>query len=160
MATPIVMPSFGMYTTDGILSSWLCSDGVYVEAGQSILEIETEKAIQEVPAPASGLLHHLLSEGSVLSVEALMGYVLADGEEPPAEQPCSSLLLTTEAFADQLVAHSSPSDPPASFGAFRGSPIARRLALEHGIDLACLKGSGPGGRILEKDVLAEVERRS
>jgi pyruvate dehydrogenase E2 component (dihydrolipoamide acetyltransferase) len=152
------MPSFGMYTTEGILSSWLCPDGAHVEAGQSILEIETEKAVQEVPAPASGLLHHLLPEGSVLSVEALMGYVLAEGEEPPAEQPSSHLSSTPEAVTDQLVTCSSQADRPASFAAFRGSPIARRLALEHGIDLAFLKGSGPGGRIVEKDVLAEVER--
>lgn len=158
MATQIVMPSFGMYTADGILSSWLCPDGVYVEAGQSILEIETEKAVQEVPAPASGRLHQLLPEGSALSVEALIGFVLADGEEPPVAQPDSSLAPPTEATVDQL-AQSSSADRTASVGAFRGSPIARRLALEHKIDLDSLKGSGPGGRILEKDVLAEIERR-
>lgn len=159
MATPIVMPSFGMYTAEGILSSWLCADGVYVDAGQSILEIETDKAVQEVPAPASGRLQHLLPEGSALSVQALIGYVLADGEEPLAYHPDISLAAPTEASADQSVAHSSTADLAASFGAFRGSPIARRLALEHKIDLDSLKGSGPGGRILERDVLAEIERR-
>lgn len=158
MATPIVMPSFGMYTADGILSSWLCPDGVHVEAGQSILEIETDKAVQEVPAPAAGRLHHLLPEGSALSVEALIGYVLVDGEEPPAEHPDTSSTPPIEASAPQA-AQSFSADRAAPDGAFRGSPIARRLAQEHRIDLASLKGTGPGGRILEKDVLAEIERR-
>src|SRR4029453_18051295 len=77
------MPSFGMYTAEGTLVSWRKPTGATVEAGEVVLEIETEKAVQEVGAPVDGVLHHVLAEGAQLQVETLIGYVLAPGEAPP-----------------------------------------------------------------------------
>src|SRR4029453_6898667 len=77
------MPSFGMYTAEGTLVSWRKPTGATVEAGEVVLEIETEKALQEVGAPVDGVLHHVLAEGAQLQVESLIGYVLAPGEAPP-----------------------------------------------------------------------------
>ena len=90
MASPIVMPSFGMYTADGTLVSWLHPVGAAVKEGQPVLEIETDKATHEVPAPASGLLHHVLAGGAALNEQMVIGYVLAEGEEPPALSPVDS----------------------------------------------------------------------
>ena len=65
MARPIVMPSFGMYTAEGTLVPWLKPPGAIVEAGEPVVEIETEKAVTEVAAPESGILHHVVEPGAI-----------------------------------------------------------------------------------------------
>ncbi len=134
MAQRIVMPSFGMYTAEGNLGRWLVPAGSTVEAGDLIVEIVTEKATYEVESPASGILHPVAVEGENLMVEGLIGWILDDGEAPPA----------------------SEGTRPDSAERIKASPIAKRLAAEKGIDLTTLTGTGPGGRIVEADVLAAV----
>ncbi len=123
------MPSFGMYTAEGNLGRWLVPAGSVVEAGDLIVEVVTEKATYEVESPGAGILHPVAVEGENLTVEGLIGWLLAEGETPPGSEP-------------------------APVERLKASPIARRLAAEKGIDLAALSGSGPGGRIVEADVLA------
>src|SRR5436305_8558186 len=129
------MPSFGMYTAEGNLGRWLVPGGAAVQGGDLIVEIVTEKATYEVESPASGVLHPVAVEGENLTVEGLIGWILAAGEAPPGSEPAPS---TSTMSADRI----------------KASPIARRLAAEKGIDLASLTGTGPGGRIVEADVLA------
>jgi pyruvate dehydrogenase E2 component (dihydrolipoamide acetyltransferase) len=155
MAHPIVMPSFGMYTVDGKLLGWLHAVGARVEEGQPVLEIETEKATHEVSAPASGILHAVKSAGALVKEQEILGYILAVGEAPPAAPPPAG--APTEAAI--------PADTPrrgnrdgARF--VKASPIARRLAAEHGVDLATVVGTGPDGRIGEADVRAALDRRA
>ncbi|MDB6146879.1 MAG: catalytic domain of component of various dehydrogenase complexe [Spartobacteria bacterium] len=150
MALPIVMPSFGMYTAEGVLVSWLCPSGASVREGDPILEIETDKATQEVVAPGNGFLHHVVKVGARLHEQMLIGYVLAEGEKPPvaAEEPA---LLAT---------HPNSVSNPSSSEFIKATPIARRLAREQGIALATIAATGPGGRIVEADVLAAKNRRS
>ena len=143
MPRPIVMPSFGMYTAEGTLVSWRKPSGAAVEAGEVVLEIETEKAVQEVGAPVDGVLHHVLAEGAQLQVETLIGYVLAPGEAAPvagngAAPPSLPRIAATP--------HETRASVPA--GEVRASPIARRIAREHDVDLAKVEGTGPGGRIV------------
>ena len=128
MARQIVMPSFGMYTAEGTLTSWRKPSGAWVELGETVLEIETEKAVQEVQAPFSGVLHHVLEPGARLQVESLIGYILERGERPPSksENPFSPPSSVSPVVAD--------SNGPRR--ELRASPIAKRLAAEHGIDLA------------------------
>ena len=128
------MPSFGMYTAEGNLGRWLVPAGASVQTGDLIVEIVTEKATYEVESPASGVLHPVAVEGESLTVEGLIGWILAEGEAPPGAAPAPSSTMS----ADRV----------------KASPIARRLAAEKGIDLASLTGTGPGGRIVEADVLA------
>src|SRR6185312_14825005 len=128
MAQRIVMPSFGMYTAEGNLGRWLVPAGSTVQAGDLIVEVVTEKATYEVESPGGGILHPVAVEGENLTVEGLIGWLLAEGEAPPGSEP-----VPTERL--------------------KASPIARRLAAEKGIDLAALTGTGPGGRIVEADVL-------
>ena len=175
MASPIVMPSFGMYTADGTLVSWLHPAGTAVNEGQPVLEIETDKATQEVPAPASGLLHHVLRVGTRVTEQMIIGYVLAEGEQAPAENgapqpanPASTIgAVSDHGSVQDQGAQSSSSGQGRSHnssagavdgGWIKASPIARRLASERGIPLSTLRGSGPGGRIVEADLLAASKR--
>ncbi len=126
------MPSFGMYTAEGNLGRWLVPAGSTVEAGDLIVEVVTEKATYEVESPGSGILQPVAVEGENLTVEGLIGWILAEGEAVPETEGAKR------------------SEPER----IKASPIARRLAAEKGIDLSSLTGSGPGGRIVEADVLA------
>jgi pyruvate dehydrogenase E2 component (dihydrolipoamide acetyltransferase) len=166
MARPIVMPSFGMYTAEGTLLSWLEAAGASVEAGDPIVEIETEKSIQIVEAPATGILHPVALAGSNLVVEALIGYILAPGEEPPLlHSDIATSIPGPEASpwpeGSRIAFRQSPSSGQvnSTAGELRASPIARRLASEHGIDLTQIKGTGPGGRIVESDVVEAVQQQ-
>ena len=152
MPRPIVMPSFGMYTVEGVLSVWLQPSGVNVQAGEPVLEIETEKSTVEVTAPESGILHHIARPGDRLQVESLIGYVLAPGETVPE---------SAGDLAQNVAAVVPVSAMPAeSSNEVQASPIAKRLAKENGIDLSLVKGSGPGGRIVEADISSLVQEQS
>src|SRR5690349_5629597 len=85
MAQRIVMPTFGMYTAEATLAKWLVPAGARVQAGDPIVEVEAEKASYEVEAPASGIVHPTAAEGTALTVEAQLGWILAEGEAPPGE---------------------------------------------------------------------------
>src|SRR5437868_5707921 len=115
MAAPIVMPSFGMYTAEGTLVSWLQPAGAAVREGDPVLEIETDKATQEVVAPATGFLHPIVQVGSRLQEQMIIGYVLAEGEQPPT---------TTDsiATAKPAAAASQSSTPPPAF--IKATPMA------------------------------------
>ena len=172
MAVKIVMPSLGMYTIEGELTRWLVDEGAEVEEGQQILELTTEKTTVEIEAPAAGILHRVATEGEQAKVEGLLGYVLAPGESPPAAPAGPSATVAAASAGAQPAAPAAPaaqaaraaaapSAAPApaakpagsmSGGRVRVSPVARRLAEKHGIDLAQVTGTGPGGRITEADV--------
>jgi pyruvate dehydrogenase E2 component (dihydrolipoamide acetyltransferase) len=148
MAHPIVMPSFGMYTVDGKLLAWLHVAGAQVEEGQPLLEIETEKATHEVVAPASGILHTIVKVGAAIKEQDVVGYILAPGESAPIAGP-PDLSPTVAA---------TPARQPVRERSFvKATPIARRLAAEHGVDLSRVVGSGPGGRIVEADVQSTLQ---
>ena len=138
-----------MYTAEGTLAAWKKPSGGWVEAGETVLEIETEKAVEEVQAPVSGVLHHILDPGARLQVQSVIGYVLDRGEQPPVGPAASAPPSPRTAMV------TSSTDPQRQF---RASPIAKRLAAEHGIDLAAVNGTGPAGRIVEADVRAAMSR--
>jgi pyruvate dehydrogenase E2 component (dihydrolipoamide acetyltransferase) len=150
------MPSLGMFTAEGTLTAWLRPAGAKVEAGEPVAEVTTEKTTQEVVAPAAGIVHRVAAEGTTLSVQGLMGYILAEGEAPPASSG-GAPATPVPAPAQSAPVEASRAVPA---GEIRSTPIARRLATEHGIDLAAIRGTGPGGRIVEADVLAAVAARA
>ncbi|MGD0615185.1 MAG: 2-oxo acid dehydrogenase subunit E2, partial [Verrucomicrobiota bacterium] len=155
MATSIVMPSFGMYTAEGTLVNWLYADGARVKQGESILEIETEKAVNPVIAPADGILCHAAQIGALIKEQELLGYILAEGESgpPPPRGAGPQVSMTTSPEHPQR----SSSDPGSPVeDRVRASPAAKKLASEHGIDLASIVASGPGGRVVEADVRAAL----
>lgn len=157
MSQAIVMPEMGMYMEEGVLTNWLRPEGARVEAGEPILEITTEKVTFEVPSPAAGILHHEAEVGASLPVQAVMGYILAEGEALPVAT--SPEIATNRAPANgPRNSHPSP-EVTRSAGPPKASPAAKRLATLHGIDLNLVKGSGPGGRIVEADVLAQISQQ-
>lgn len=152
MATTIAMPSLGMVMTEGTLARWLKPHGEQVQQGEAVAEITTDKLNFEIEAPVAGVLFQVAKEGDVVEVERPLAYLLAPGEAPPETgAPPASI---PQAPAAPTFA---PVPPPAPVsGEVRATPVARRLAAQHGIDVAAVRGTGPGGRIVEQDVLRAV----
>ncbi len=158
MARAIVMPSMGMYTEEGVLTAWLKPAGARVAMGDPVAEITTDKATFEIPAPEDGTLHPVAAIGTTLKVEVLMGYILREGEIAPANTAMNPAAATQRpASADVSITASKES---STVIALRASPIAKRMAAQHGIDLNQITGSGPGGRIVEADIHAALVKRS
>lgn len=149
----ITMPRLSVTMESGRLLRWLVPEGGAVKEGEPLLEVETDKVSQEVPAPTSGILRGVrLQPGEEAPVGAVIGYIVAPGEAfvpPPTETP--------EASGAEARLAEPTSAPSAEAGKVRASPAAKRVAEEHGVDLSLVKGTGPGGRIQAEDVLAFVE---
>lgn len=158
MATPIVMPSFGMYTAEGTLVNWLHANGTSVKQGEPILEIETEKAVNPVISPADGILLQAAEIGALIKEQGLLGYVLAQGEPAPVERGTTPQTPATE-NPERSEATANENRRPSE-SRVKASPVARRLARGYKIDLAAVVGSGPGGRIVEADINATVWQRA
>lgn len=166
MATPVLMPLMGMTMEEGIVSRWLVEPGASVSKGQEILEFETDKINATVEAPADGVLGGVTAQpGDAVAVQGLLAYILEPGEEPPALEATSA----TPAAAAPPAAPSPdpvpvpapvvvtpPAMPASDLGTttarIKSSPLARRIARELGVSLASLSGSGPDGRVIERDV--------
>jgi pyruvate dehydrogenase E2 component (dihydrolipoamide acetyltransferase) len=149
------MPSMGMYTEEGILTAWLRASGSRVTVGEPVAEITTEKATFEIPAPEDGTLHTVAAVGTTLRVESLMGYVLKEGEVVPTTTNASPV---SESQVPAQVSFANNQTSP-SVGSLRASPVAKRMAAQHQIDLKQVVGSGPGGRIVEADIQALIAKR-
>jgi pyruvate dehydrogenase E2 component (dihydrolipoamide acetyltransferase) len=156
MAFSVVMPALEMAQETGKLIAWRKNEGDRVTKGEPLLEVETDKAVLEVEAPADGILAGITAgAGADIPVGRTIAWILAPGEKPPAENESSTSTPAargkTESHAT-LVAASAPQ--PSAVQSARISPKARRLAKELGVDLAAVRGSGPGGEILASDVQA------
>jgi pyruvate dehydrogenase E2 component (dihydrolipoamide acetyltransferase) len=158
MAFSVVMPALEMAQETGKLIAWRKKEGDRVSKGELLLEIETDKAVVEVEAPADGLLAGITAQaGDDIPVGQTIAWIVAPGEKPPAEKESAS---AAPAARGKTESHATPvagvaAEPPAVQGA-RISPKARRLAKELGVDLATMHGSGPGGEILASDVQGAV----
>jgi pyruvate dehydrogenase E2 component (dihydrolipoyllysine-residue acetyltransferase) len=154
MATNVIMPSLGFDMTEGQLARWLKNEGDPVEKGQAIAEIETEKATVEIEAASSGILTRIFVQaGETVPVGTVIGVIAATGEEvaavpaPPAPPPSAPVPEAGEG-------------PASSEARVKASPVARKMAEEAGLDLSRIKGTGPGGRVLERDVQAATAAKS
>jgi len=159
MAFSVVMPALEMAQETGKLIAWRKKEGDRVSKGEPLLEIETDKAVVEVEAPADGILAGVkASEGAEIPVGQTIAWIVAPGEHPPIDGASSAAAPAARAVSHARseqphVAAPAPSAPaPASSAKI--SPKARRLAKELGVDLATVHGSGPGGEILASDVQA------
>jgi pyruvate dehydrogenase E2 component (dihydrolipoamide acetyltransferase) len=157
MAVSVVMPALEMAQETGKLVSWLKKEGEQVRKGEMLLEVETDKAVVEIEAASDGVLGGITAKvGDVVPVGRTIACLLQPGESPPAAVATPASGRTTSASA-------SPGSAPAAglaraaAGGPRLSPKARKLAQEHGVDFASLKGSGPGGEILADDILAAAK---
>jgi len=135
MTIDVILPKLTTTMDEGTIVSWLKQEGDAVQAGQPLFELETDKVTMEVEAPASGTLSRILSPaGSTLPIGQVVAIIAAEVSQAPSQT-------------------AQPEERRVKI-----SPLARRLAQEHGVDVSLLEGSGPGGRIIEDDVRAAIER--
>jgi 2-oxoglutarate dehydrogenase E2 component (dihydrolipoamide succinyltransferase) len=162
MAVDIVIPSAGESVTSGVISKWLKADGDTVKRDEAVLELETDKVTMEVPAPAAGTIKRTAKEGDTVAIGAVVGTIdeSAAGAAPAkatvaaaAGSPAPAPAATASAAAATAVVgngHAAGED-------VRATPLARKLAQEHGVDLGRVSGTGAGGRVREQDVMAFVQ---
>ena len=152
MATEVRLPQAGMGMTDGTVMEWLKDVGDEVRKGECIAEVEAAKTTVEIESPCDGVLARILAPaGTLVPVREIMALIVSPGE--PAGQPPPE---PADGRADEPAARPRPLPPAAD--EVQVVPAARRLAREHGIALAGVPGSGPGGRITEADVRAHIEK--
>ena len=154
MAFSVVMPALEMAQETGKLIAWRKQEGDRVTKGEPLLEIETDKAIVEVEAPADGVLAAITGiAGADIPVGQPIAWIVAPGEKPPNrdESAAPAARAKTETHATPIM----PNAPQTSAAqSARISPKARRLAKESGVDIATVRGSGACGEILASDVQA------
>jgi pyruvate dehydrogenase E2 component (dihydrolipoamide acetyltransferase) len=162
MAFSVVMPALEMAQETGKLIAWRKQEGDRVTKGEPLLEIETDKAVMEVEAPADGILAGVTgSIGTDIPVGQTIAWIVAPGEKVPTENSAGAAAPTaragsqgkTESHVTPEAAH--PAGPSVAQPA-RISPKARRLAKELGVDVTTVSGSGPGGEILASDIEAHA----
>jgi len=155
------MPALEMAQETGKLVSWRKKEGDRITKGEPLLEIETDKAVLEVEAPADGILVGVkAAEGAVIPVGQTIAWIVSPGETPPAADKLLSSAPVTRAKSEGGSATTSAAKAPGQMTATGAkiSPKARRLAKELGVDITTLHGSGPGGEILASDVQARSAR--
>jgi pyruvate dehydrogenase E2 component (dihydrolipoamide acetyltransferase) len=158
MAFSVVMPALEMAQETGKLLAWRKKEGDRVSKGEPLLEIETDKAVVEVEAPADGILAGIkASEGSDIPVGQTIAWIVAPGEALPATAENAPPSARAGSHAKTEPAHApvvAASGSQSSTSTAKISPKARRLAKELGVDLANVRASGPGGEILASDIQA------
>jgi len=155
MAISVVMPALEMAQETGKLVSWKKKAGDQVKKGEMLLEVETDKAVVEIEAQGDGILGGVTAkEGDVVPVGHTIAWLLKPGEQPPANVAAAQTGRKMDSAPAAAAAAAAPAAPePVSAAGARISPKARRLAREHGVDIATLRGSGPGGEILAEDIM-------
>ncbi len=171
--TEVTLPALGESVTEGTVSRWLKQVGETVEADEPLLEVSTDKVDTEIPSPVSGTLLEVrvqedetVTVGAVLAVVGEAGAAAPAAAEPapaPAAEPKAPASAPAPAQDPQPERH-GPSEPAAPAAPVASesdagyvTPLVRKLAKEHGVDLSTVKGSGVGGRVRKQDVLAAAE---
>ena len=163
MASNVVMPKLSDTMESGVILKWIKKEGDAVEPGDILAEVSTDKADMEMEAYVGGVLKKILiSEGKTAKVGEVLAIIGAEGEviseaaasiaaAEPIKVERGPAQLPEPAGAALKEAAESPREG-AGVGSMKASPVARKMAADKGIDLARIRGSGPGGRIIEKDV--------
>ena len=167
MAISILMPALSPTMTEGTLASWQVKEGDVIQSGQVLAEIETDKAVMEVEAVDEGVLAKILvpAGSESVAVNSVIALLAEEGEDPATISVPSNINAPVNNTTSEVIAPSQttsmqkPSDKTTSDSSgsrIFASPLARRLAAEAGLDLASLKGSGPHGRIVKRDIEAAI----
>ncbi|MBA2534046.1 MAG: 2-oxo acid dehydrogenase subunit E2, partial [Rubrobacter sp.] len=185
MAKPVTMPQLGESVTEGTITRWLKAEGDEVEIDEPLAEVDTDKVNAELPSPVAGTIEKfLVSEGSTVDVGTEIALVAADGDSPATDAPPQENVADaapTEEFpasgteaqpvageeAQTVGASSTRSEDngsgeiedAATLRLTRSSPVVRRLAEEHNVEIAEVSGSGTGGRVTRKDIEGYIEEQ-
>jgi pyruvate dehydrogenase E2 component (dihydrolipoamide acetyltransferase) len=173
MPVNVVMPQMGESITEGTIVRWFKNEGEEVAKDEPLLEISTDKVDAEVPAPASGKLAKVLhGPGTTVAVETVIGVIAQAGEagdaapapkaeatapRPPAAAPAPGPAPRPATPVAAPVKVPTPTEEESELLRRRSSPLVRRIAAEHGVDLAKVSGTGLHGRVTKEDILAFVE---
>ena len=157
----ITMPQMGESVSEGTVLTWHKKEGDWVDKDETVVEVSTDKVDAEIPAPASGKLGKILvGEDETIEVGGVLGEIEAsearpDGKAAPPAEPKPEAAPAAAGAEPSVVQQAAA---PALADSEKTTPVARRVAAAHGIDLREVDGSGAGGRIVKEDVLAYIER--
>src|SRR5688500_9505735 len=174
--TEVVMPQMGVSVSEGTITKWLKSEGEHIGRDEPLLEISTDKVDTEVPSPGEGVVAQILvQEGETVEVGTVLAVIAPEGDAPaaapeaPPEPATQDAADASEAAANETAQPTAPTPPPAPAapapaaapasgnGRTFVSPVVARIASEHGVDPTAVQGTGTGGRVTKKDILAFVE---
>jgi pyruvate dehydrogenase E2 component (dihydrolipoamide acetyltransferase) len=170
----IVMPQMGESIAEGTLSRWLKKPGDTVKRDEAIFEISTDKVDAEIPSPAAGVLVEILvTEGMTVPVQAIVARLETDvgaavvvEAATPAASPAADAAATAPREAEAVTSAAAPASspqpmaPPNSLAErlrTRSSPLVRKIAAEHGVEIGTINGSGIAGRVTKRDILAHLD---
>ncbi|MBT5381227.1 MAG: 2-oxoglutarate dehydrogenase complex dihydrolipoyllysine-residue succinyltransferase [Phycisphaerae bacterium] len=156
MNVDITIPSLGESITEVRLGRWICEDGDWVDQDAPLVEVESDKITQELPAPAAGLVSITESTGADLAIGAVIGSIDTTATRPAGAAPALEPAADVPATRVEVATETSSAASTRS----RATPMAKRLAHERGVELSELAGSGPAGRVMKSDVLARAESPS
>jgi pyruvate dehydrogenase E2 component (dihydrolipoamide acetyltransferase) len=174
MPTEIVMPQMGESIVEGTITKWLKKPGDKIQRDEPLFEISTDKVDAEIPAPASGVLQEIkVTEGTTVQVNTVVGTISSDGEAPaaakaapaPEKKAAPAPAVAAPKTESRPAARTEPAPaPPAQAHEedehARSSPLVRKMAREHNVNLSQVEGTGLGGRITKQDILAFIESGS
>ncbi len=159
MPIDITMPRLSDTMEMGTVLHWHVKEGDEVSSGDVLADIETDKATMELQSFDDGVVQNILiAEGEQVSVGTAIARLLEEDEDPnsaPAPEAAAPEKAEPQAAVEE--AQQVAQTPPPSTGGARVSPVARRLAEDHGLDLSAIQGSGPSGRIIKRDILQVID---
>ncbi len=157
MAYEVLMPQLGLTMEEGTVSKWLKQEGEAVKAGEAILEITTDKLTNEVLSEHDGVLLKIVAqEGEDIPVKGLLAYIGQSGEAVGSAAPDAAPAAPAAVPAAAAPAAPAPAAAPNGVR-IRISPLARKTAAKLGVDYTALRGTGPSGRIVQRDILAAAQ---
>ena len=177
MAVDVVMPQMGESIFEGTITKWLKKPGDKVERDEPLFEISTDKVDAEIPSPSAGVLKEIkIAEGQTVPIQTIVAVIDGAGSAAasapaPAAAPAKAAPAPAPAPTPAAAKPASPAPPAAvsapAAAAFSGSterihssPLVRRLAKEHGVDLSGIEGTGAGGRITKEDIETVIAGQS
>jgi len=162
MITEVHIPLLGMNMKEATVVNWISGDGDEVRKDDPLVEIETDKAVHEIPAPASGFLKIVQPKGKIVPVGGIIGIIGLTMDEcvsasPKIEKSESLQKEPSPAVSAAVPSQKSPSFTPPNLGSIKISGVARKMAEKHGIDLLRIRPSDPRGRISKEDIERAIQ---
>ena len=166
MPTSVVMPQMGESIAEGTIVRWIKKAGEAVERDEPLFEISTDKVDAEIPSPAAGVLTDIrVHEGETVAVNTVVATIAGAGEASTPSEPGEDVRRADSAEGDasrsgSAVREGGPgvTQQPSGNGRQRSSPLVRRIAKDHNVDIGQIAGSGIGGRVTKNDILGYIER--
>ena len=161
MPTPVVMPQMGESIAEGTIVRWIKKVGDQVDRDEPLFEISTDKVDAEIPSPAAGVLTEIrVNEGETVAVNSVVATIGQANEVAPAKQlesqPPATAATKVEPTIAPPVAAAAQAEPSGN-GRRKSSPLVRRIAKDHHVDIGRIAGSGIGGRVTKHDILGYLE---